>query len=151
MEVGRIELPDPPRVRVRVGEAAGACFGLKVPVSPLFSPRDSAADTLAEFDRTDLPALARVRKREATSWFSSLPPTSHELLRSIFRESGAHIWCDAGDVLIAGWGLLCVHSLTGGPRTFSLPGGARFEVRLPARSTTILDAETGAVLIGDIG
>jgi hypothetical protein len=52
-------------------------------------------------------------------------------------------------VLIAGWGLLCVHTLAGGPRTFALPGDVRCDVRLPARSTTILDAVTGAVLIGD--
>ena len=146
MAVERISIRGLPRIVVRAGEAAGASIELKTPVAPLFSPRDG--DTLALFEGTDFPGVARSRKPEFTSWFCSLPPTSPALSRTILRESGAHVWSDAGDVLIAGWGLLCVHTLAGGPRTFALPGGARVEVPLPARSTTILDAGTGAVLIG---
>ena len=120
------------------------------PVTPLFSAEDGAAEAIARFEGTDIPAIVRKKKAESTAWFCSLPPASPALLRRIFQESGAHIYDTTGDVIIAGWDLLCLHTLGGGPRSLCLHSGKRVEVVLPPRSTTLVDAETGAVVIGSI-
>ena len=41
-----------------------------------------------------------------------------------------------------------IHSLTGGPREVHLPGGRALKLVLPPRSTTVLDATDGRVLLG---
>jgi hypothetical protein len=42
-----------------------------------------------------------------------------------------------------------VHTLDGGRRELHLPGGQSLTVTLPPRSTTVYDAASGAVLLGN--
>jgi hypothetical protein len=51
-------------------------------------------------------------------------------------------------VIHAGGGILCVHTARGGDRDLLLKNGKRLRVQLAPRSTSIYDAESGAVLIG---
>ena len=69
------------------------------------------------------------------------------MLRALARRAGCHIINDHDDATLLGDGLLMIHTLTGGPRTLSLPGGRSVHLALPARSTTVLDAATGLVLL----
>ena len=66
------------------------------------------------------------------------------VLRSVTYEKPI----DHDDATSVGDGLLMVHTLTGGPRRLRLPGGPAVDLVLPPRSTTVLDAATGAVLLG---
>lgn len=52
-----------------------------------------------------------------------------------------------GDVIHAGGGILCLHSAKGGEREVLLRNGKKLHIQLPARSTSLYDAETGTVLI----
>jgi hypothetical protein len=125
---------------------AAGLFPLPAPLSPVFVVRDPAAEVIERFDGSCLPAVSRRRFADHDSWFCASPPTAPELLRSLFRESGAHIYGDAGDVVVAGWGLLLVHAVEPGSRSLLLRSGRRVEVPLAARSTTLLDDSTGAVV-----
>lgn len=78
---------------------------------------------------------------------------SDQELRALWEKAGVHIYSDSGDVLYAGRNWLTIHTVDGGKRTIRLPfpaqiinpingkqittGTARFEVNLPAQSTTI--------------
>ncbi len=85
---------------------------------------------------------------------SATPNIPAPVLRGIARHAGVHLYSEAGDVLYAIRQLLAVHTLSGGPRRFSLParvetvfdlferrvvaeGVDSFEVDLPPRSTTL--------------
>jgi len=70
------------------------------------------------------------------------------LLGHIFQQSGAHMYAPPGDVIHAGGGIVCIHTVTGGERELVLKNGRRLRVSLPPRSTEIFDAGNGAVLIG---
>jgi beta-galactosidase len=75
-------------------------------------------------------------------------------LQELWRQAGIHLYNDSGDVLYAGCGWLCLHSVPGGKRQIHLPFSARvlnpttrevihaststFTVDLPMNSTTLL-------------
>lgn len=88
------------------------------------------------------------RDADATWWTFAVPPVAPALVRALGRRAGCHVVNDHDDATAVGDGLLLVHSLTGGPRRLRLPAGPTIEILLPPRSTTVLDAETGSVLLG---
>ena len=139
IRVARVDFPAPPR--------APGLSRPGAPVSPLFSARDSEAETVARFEGSDAPAVVRKTFPTHTSWFCSLPPVEPDLLRTILRDSGAHIYCDAGDVIFGGWGLLCLHTLGGGARVLRLRSGQEIRIQTAPRSTSFFDAETGEAVL----
>ena len=86
---------------------------------------------------------------QATHWTFGVCPTSPAVLRALGKRAGCHILNDHDDATTLGDGLLMVHTLNGGARTLRLPGGKTLSVTLPARSTTVYDAQTGEVLLGN--
>jgi len=64
--------------------------------------------------------------------------------------AGAQIWCDSDDAVYGGYGLLWLHSVTGGERSLRLAGGETRTVSIPAKSTTVFDAATGECLLGEV-
>jgi hypothetical protein len=139
IEVERVSLSHPPKAP-----------GLHAPdtaVVPLFASRDPGAECVAAFEGTGTPAVVRKALAAHTAWFCSLPPAEPGLLRRIFRESGAHIYCDSGDVMFGGWGMLCVHTIRGGPRVLTLVSGREIGTTLAPRSTSFFDAGTGEFLL----
>ncbi len=84
----------------------------------------------------------------ATWWSFAVSPTKPALLRALGRRAGCHVLNAHDDVTTLGDGLLMIHSLTGGPREVHLPGGRALKLVLPPRSTTVLDATDGRVLLG---
>jgi hypothetical protein len=83
----------------------------------------------------------------ATWWTFAVAPIEPSVLRALGRRAGCHVMNDENDATMMGDGLLMVHTLEGGRRTLKLPGGATVAVALRPRSTTVLDATTGAVLL----
>lgn len=88
------------------------------------------------------------RDADATWWTFAVPPVTPGLVRALGRRAGCHVVNDHDDATSVGDGLLMVHTLAGGPRRLRLPGGPAVDLVLPPRSTTVLDAATGAVLLG---
>jgi hypothetical protein len=56
-----------------------------------------------------------------TSIYSFAPPIDPDLLRSVFRAAGVHIYTEANDVLYANNHFLALNTETGGRRTIKLP------------------------------
>lgn len=84
---------------------------------------------------------------DATWWSFGLSPVTASVLRALGRRAGCHIINYHNDATLMGDGLLMIHTVTGGDRTLRLPGGPTVSITLPARSTTVLDAQTGTVLL----
>jgi hypothetical protein len=103
--------------------------------------------TLGVIAGTDYTAFARKAQKQYTSWYLSLPPAEPDLWRSVFRAAGAHIYNNSGDVFYTGSGLLVVHTATGGNRMIRLKNGQEVNVDLQANSTTVLEAQTGKILL----
>jgi hypothetical protein len=88
------------------------------------------------------------RDEHATWWTFAVPPTSPDIIRALGRRAGCHIVNDHNDATTVGDGLVLINTLTGGQREIHLPSGPRVSLQLPPRSTTLLDATTGHVLLG---
>jgi hypothetical protein len=116
-------------------------------VNPLLVVQDNRATTLGVIAGTDYTAFARKAQKQYTSWYLSLPPAEPDLWRSVFRAAGAHIYNNSGDVFYTGSGLLVVHTATGGNRMIRLKNGQEVNVDLQANSTTVLEAQTGKILL----
>lgn len=81
--------------------------------------------------------------REGNTWFASAPPLGWAQWREIFAAAGAHLWAEGGEVIHCGGGLLLLHSKAGGERRLTLRGGRTVAMTLPAKSSAIVDVETG--------
>lgn len=86
---------------------------------------------------------------DATWWSFAVAPNAPAVLRALGRRAGCHVVNDHNDATMLGDGLLMVHTLDGGPRQLRLPGGRLVDITLPARSSTVLDAQTGEILLGE--
>lgn len=92
-----------------------------------------------------------------TSVWSAVPNLPPDLLRSIARMAGVHVYSDANDAVYVSNGLLGVHTGYAGPRTIQLPRASRitdaltgecvaksareFTINLPARATGLWEIE----------
>lgn len=88
------------------------------------------------------------REGSGTTWWTfALPPNRPATWRALGRRAGCRVVNDHDETTLLGDGLLVIHTLSGGPRTLLLPGGAEIQAVLPPRSTTVFDAENGEVLL----
>ena len=94
------------------------------------------------------PSAAWRKTDDATLWNFAVSPIEPAVLRALGRRAGCHVVNDENDATMLGDGLLMIHTLNGGSRTLRLPGGPTIARTLPPRSTTVFDAQTGAVLLG---
>ena len=151
MGLKQVTLSEPPAFVVGANALAPGSpeirLGTDVPVHPLFGVKDDGAAAFAEYAGTGHAALAKKSLAESTSWFCGLPLRDPNLMRAIFREGGAHVYSEQGDAIVAGGGILCIHTEPGGARSIQLPGGGRVETEVPPRSTTLFDLKTGKRLI----
>ncbi|MBM3785277.1 MAG: hypothetical protein FJW30_13005 [Acidobacteria bacterium] len=81
--------------------------------------------------------------RKDNVWFFAAPPVSTADWRTICKAAGAHVYFEQDDILHAGGGLVLVHSKDGGPRRVTLRNGRVVTGTLKAKSSWVLDAETG--------
>ena len=141
----------PAQVLVDGAGLPSTSFGLApTPIRPLFSVIDQQAQSMGHLAGTDRVGLARKQLADSTVWFSSVPLRNPDLIRRLLQSAGVHIYQEAGDVTYAGRGLLAIHTLTGGPRLICLRNGRSVSITLHPKSTELLDAETGAILLREI-
>lgn len=132
-------------------------WGTNSLLGPVFHLEDPEATVLGEVVYSQGRCQAGLGVKRFDDWTSiyvAAPNIPAPVLRGLARFAGAHLYNDAGDVLYATSQLLSVHTVGGGQRSFGLPqevevvydlfkrqivaeGVDRFEVDLPARSTTL--------------
>jgi hypothetical protein len=84
---------------------------------------------------------------ESVWWYFAIAPGKPGFLRALGRRAGCHIVNESDDTTLLGCGLLVIHSVPGGERVFGMPEGQTFSVELRPRSTTVMDAVTGRILL----
>lgn len=124
-----------------------ASFETAKPFAPFFVVDDAAATPLGRLSTGEV-TLARKANAHHTDWYCSLPPLDDGLLGYMFREAGAHAYVPPGDVVHAGGGILCLHTLAGGKRMLTLRSGRQVALELAPRSTSLYDAQSGQSLLG---
>ncbi len=81
--------------------------------------------------------------RRGNIFYTAFQRTSTEFMREILRASGVHLYCESGDAVQAGGGLVALNCYEGGERTLTLLNGKRITVMLPKCTSAIFDSETG--------
>lgn len=114
-----------------------------VPYSTLFSAEDSYATTVATFADTDETAALVRKTKDYVQWYFSQFPTSSDILRELFRISGAHIYCEQNVALLAGNGLLVVTVDCETDVEIRLRNGCIVSDNLPSMTTAIFDEQSG--------
>jgi hypothetical protein len=115
-------------------------------VSPLWSVDDRSVSSLGSFPNGKV-GFARKKLKNSTSWFMALPSANAALWRYIFREAGANIYSDKGDVLYGGSGIIAIHTNEGGVRSIRFKNNTTKNISLAPFSTTLMDSETGEILL----
>lgn len=135
-------------------------------IGPVFHLEDEDATVLGQIVTSQgrcKPGLGVKRFDAWTSIYCAVPNLPAPVLRGIAGFAGVHLYSDAGDVLSVSRQLLGVHTVSGGPRTFTLPGEveviydlfdrrdvatntAHFSVALPPRSTALYFTGDGGLL-----
>ena len=93
-------------------------------LAPLFSLDDPDARTLCNIvfsQGSCVPGMGIKVFPDWTSIYSGIPNIPAPVLRGIARFAKVHLYNDEGDVLHASRQLICVHTISGGMRTFILP------------------------------
>ncbi len=149
MKLAPLELAQTPEIIVDLPDSSVAYRTGDRPFGPLFAVADPDATVLGRYTSAGQAAVARKRFKDHTVWYVALPGKRLEPMQYILRQSGAHVYSPAGDVVYAGDGLVVVHGKAGGRRTIQLRNGRSRTFDLPEDSafTLVLDAETGAPLL----
>lgn len=111
------------------------------------TPSDYPAADLFVDKNSGQPSLMINKNKEYTIWYSPVPFTAPAIFTHVFKKSGVHIFCDAGDSVCAGSGLLTIHTEKGGPRTITLPGNKKIRTELTPAETLVIDINTGEILV----
>jgi len=96
-----------------------------IAVSPAFRVDDPSAQVIALRASDGAPAVALQRMTGWTSIYSAsynLPPN---LLRSLARAAGCHVYLETGDPLYADNAFICIHAAKEGEKTVTLARTAR--------------------------
>ena len=64
-------------------------------------------------------------------------------MQKIFKLCGAHIWCNSGDPIIAGGGIVVINTAKGGKLTLNLKDGKKIPTELQPFTTAAIDVKTG--------
>jgi hypothetical protein len=81
---------------------------------------DAPGAILARFAERGEPSIvARQTARATDLWIGSVMAPA-DLLRSVARRAGCHLYCDGDEIIYANHSFLAIHTSRGGPRTFAL-------------------------------
>ena len=86
----------------------------------------------------DKTVMAMKQNAAWTSVFSAIPGVTADLLRSLYRDAGVHVYADGGDVLSANESWLMIHSRAAGAK----------QVRLPRRCAKVTEV-TAEKVVGE--
>ena len=94
--------------------------------------------------------VARKNFPTHTAVYATLPVNGTDVFRKLLRDAGCHVYNDRNDFTYVNSGIMLIHSLDGGQRTIRLRNGKELNLTLPEKSNTVLDANTGEVLLKEI-
>jgi len=112
---------------------------------PLFYVSDKNCSVISEESGTVLAAVKSTG--HGSDCFYAVAPKSSFVWTDILCKAGCHIYSDSGDALIAGSGLLLIHTKDGGDRKVTLLDGTSVNLKLNPLQTVLLDARSGEVLL----
>lgn len=95
------------------------------------------------------PSLACKENADHTVWYSPVPFTTPQIFTHVLKAAGAHIYCDSGDSLAVGSGILSIHTEKGGKRMIVLPGGSKIKTVMKPAETILIDYFTGEIILRD--
>ena len=116
-------------------------------VDPCVRIVDSKAEPLAYLDGTKTVVAARKTFSGHNVVFAALPVNETNVFRELFRQAGCHVYNEANDFTYVNTGLMMIHTKDGGKRDIKLKNGKTFGLDLPPKSTTVLDAVTGEIVL----
>ncbi|MDX1359584.1 MAG: hypothetical protein R3232_12190 [Clostridia bacterium] len=138
--------------KISVRNVPSISFGhLKYDLYPVYerlykTPSDYPKMSLFIKKDSGQPSLIKNEFNNHTIWFSPVPFTTHEIFTHVFQKAGAHIFCDKGDSIAAGSGLLSIHTEQGGKREINLPGNKKVSVEMTPAETLLIDYDSGDIL-----
>jgi len=113
-------------------------WGTNSRLAPIFHVEDLEATVLGQVVYSQgrcEPGLAIKTFPAWSSIYCAAPNIPAPVLRGIARYAGVHLYNEAGDVIFAARQLLGMHTVAGGPRTFTLPQSVEVVYDLFARQT----------------
>lgn len=85
--------------------------------------------------------------RKGSSWFFALPSVSREIMCDIFEKANVHRYFDSYEPVMAGAGVVVLHTITGGERELKLPCGKTVMHNIEKETTAVFDIKTGERLL----
>lgn len=125
-------------------------FTFKGVVEPFAVITDPQAEPLATLGGRPDVVVARKSFPTHTAVYATLPVNGTDVFRKLLRDAGCHVYNDRNDFTYVNSGIMLIHSLDGGQRTIRLRNGKELNLTLPEKSNTVLDANTGEVLLKEI-
>ncbi len=121
------------------GILEGASAGLPTDaLNPFFEVDDPDAEILGTTESGKPIAAMKVSDGTTDVWFVT-PKINRGLIEPIIKRSGAHIWCDSGDPILACGGFAAINSPAGGKRVINLPDGSTRELELEPFTTEVIE------------
>ena len=106
---------------------------------PYFAVDDSNAEVLATYEKSGLAAAAK----KGRTWYFAMQKLDYDIAVDFITASGAHRYTDTEEAVLAGAGLVALHTVSGGERKINLKSGKTIKATLPPHTTAIFDSETG--------
>lgn len=106
--------------------------------APFFAADDPDAEVLGVYDNKD----TAIAKKGNDIWIG-ITAITQGIMQKIFKLCGAHIWCNSGDPIIAGGGIVVINTAKGGKLTLNLKDGKKIPTELQPFTTAAFDVKTG--------
>ena len=95
---------------------------LQIKISPTFYITDRYVDILGNYIKNAQPSFGIKNVNDCNSIFIGTPIVSYEVLRSICKYAGVHLYLNKGeDIIFARDNFIAIHSQTGGEQIIFLP------------------------------
>jgi len=143
----KIGQPVQPRFTLSGLEEHAATFERRIESAPTLAWVASQEERLIECSLSGSCLGAKRQEADCKVVVTSLPIASPAFYRWLARSSGAHVWNGSGDAIFGGYGLIAIHTMTGGERQLSLKDGGVVSHELPPIATSLFDATTGACML----
>ena len=110
--------------------------------NPTFRVCDKEAKNIAFYEDGTVAAAVK-----GNIWYFAVPYIDKTTVQEILRRAGVHIYCDYGDAVMAGAGIVFLHCFKNGERKIYLKNGKLICMSVSEQTALILNAETGEKLL----
>lgn len=100
------------------------------------------AEILARYEDGSVAAA-----KKGNDVWCGVPRFTPDIMKTLLLDAGVHRYCDSGEPVLAGYGLVALCCARGGERTLVFKNGKRTTEVLPPWTTAVYDAESGKRLI----